>query len=117
MKILPDYIRNPGDLLQAKVALAESMFDNGDLNDAETIFQQTSATARSMADVDAEAESEAFVGHIRFLHGDIAGGEKITADALRLSRQKRVSSTVRVWAEDFYAYGFVVLRTPRPVGI
>jgi serine/threonine protein kinase len=104
VKILPDYIRNPGDLLQAKVALAESMFDNGDLNDAETIFQQTAATARSMADVDAEAESEAFVGHIRFLHGDVASGKKITADALRLSRQKKVSSTVRVWAEDFYAY-------------
>ena len=104
VKILPDYIRNPGDLLQAKVALAESMFDNGDLNDAETIFQQTAATARSMADVDAEAESEAFVGHIRFLHGDVAIGKKIAADALRLSRQKKVSSMVRVWAEDFYAY-------------
>jgi len=104
VKILPDYIRNPGDLLQAKVALAESMFDNGDLNDAETIFQQTAATARSMSDVDAEVESEAFAGHIRFLHGDVASGKKLTADALRLSRQKKVSSTVRVWAEDFYAY-------------
>ncbi len=103
VKILPDYIRNPSDLLQAKVALAESIFDNGDLSGAEKVFQQTGATAASMNNADAEAESKAFAGHIKFLQGDVAGGEQLTAEALRLSRQKGVSPTVRVWAADFYA--------------
>lgn len=103
VRILPDYIRNPNDLLQAKVALAESMFDNGDLTDAATIFQQTAATAASMQDIDAEAESKAFAGHIKFLQGDVPTGEKLTAEALVLSRRKGVSPLVRVWAYDFYA--------------
>lgn len=104
VKILPDYIRNPEDLLQAKVALAESMYDNGDLKDAKVIFRQTALTARSLGDNDAEADSKAFAGHIAFQNGDVERGKKLTAEALALSRRRGVSPIVRVWAEDFYAY-------------
>jgi eukaryotic-like serine/threonine-protein kinase len=103
VKTLPDYIRNPGDLLQAKVALAESMFDNGDLSDAGSIFEQTARTARSMRNIDAEAESEAFAGDIAFKNGEVEEGERLTADALKLSQHSGVSPQVRVWAADFYA--------------
>jgi tetratricopeptide (TPR) repeat protein len=103
VKILPDYIRNPEDLLQAKVALAESMFDNGDFGDAKNIFRQTANTARTMKDINAEAESTAFIGHIAFLQGNVAEGKQFTAEALSLSQQKGVSPTVRIWAADFYA--------------
>lgn len=104
VKILPDYIRNPPDLLQAKIALAESMYDNGDLSDARTIFEQTAATARSMGSADAEAESEAFAGQIAFSQGDFNLGKQFTADALRLSQQPGVSPAVRVRAADYYAW-------------
>jgi eukaryotic-like serine/threonine-protein kinase len=104
VKILPDYIRNPADLLQAKIALAESMFDNGDLSDASAIFQQTAVTARSMGDTDAEAESDAFAGHIAFSQGDVNKGRQLTGDALRLSRQPGVSAIVRVRAAIYYAW-------------
>ena len=104
VKILPDYIRNPADLLQAKIALAESMFNNGDLDDARTIFEQTAATARSMGNADAEAESEAFAGHIAFSQGDANDGRDLSADALRLSRHPGVSAIVRVRAADYYAW-------------
>lgn len=109
VRILPDYIRNPEDLLQAKVALAESMFDNGDLKDANAIFRQTTLAAQSLGDIDAETESDAFAGHIAFKNGDVDGGKKLTAEAVRLSRRRGVSSIVRVWAEDFYAYDRVNL--------
>ena len=104
VKMLPDYIRDPADLLQAKIALAESMFDNGDLDDAKTIFEQTATTARSMGNADAEAESEAFAGHIAFSQGDVAGGKQLTADALRISERPGVSPAVRVRAADYYAW-------------
>jgi serine/threonine protein kinase len=104
VKILPDYIRNPADLLQAKIALAESTYDNGDLSDASTIFRQTAVTARSMGNTDAEAESEAFAGHIAFSQGDVNKGRQLTADALRLSRQPGVSAIVRVRAAIYYAW-------------
>jgi serine/threonine-protein kinase len=112
VKMLPDYIRNPEDLLQAKIALAESMYDNGDLNDARSIFQQTAVTARTMKNADAEAESDAFAGHIAYSQGDMATGKQLTADALQVSQQPGVSPGVRVHAADFYAwnrenYGFV----------
>ena len=104
VKMLPDYIRNPEDLLQAKIALAESMFDNGDLEDAKAVFEQTAATAHSMGNADAEAESEAFAGHIAFSQGDATKGRQLTADALRLSQQSGVSAIVRVRAADYYAW-------------
>jgi serine/threonine-protein kinase len=104
VKMLPDYIRNPQDLLQAKIALAESMFDNGDLDDAKAIFEQTAATARSVGNADTEAESEAFAGHIAFSQGDADNGSRLTADALRVSRQPGVSAAVRVRAADYYAW-------------
>jgi serine/threonine-protein kinase len=104
VKMLPDYIRDPADLLQAKIALAESMFDNGDLDDAKTIFEQTAAAARSMGNADAEAESEAFAGHIAFSQGDVAGGRQLTADALQISQRPGVSPAVRVRAADYYAW-------------
>jgi serine/threonine-protein kinase len=104
VKMLPDYIRNPEDLLQAKIALAESMFDNGDLNDAKNIFEQTAVTARSMGNPDVQAESEAFAGHIAFSQGDVTRGSQLTADALRVSQQPGVSPAVRVRAADYYAW-------------
>ena len=104
VKMLPDYIRDPADLLQAKIALAESMFDNGDLDDAKTIFEQTAAAARSMGNADAEAESEAFAGHIAFSQGDVAGGRQLTAAALQISQRPGVSPAVRVRAADYYAW-------------
>jgi hypothetical protein len=102
--MLPDYIRNPEDLLQAKIALGESMFDNGDLDDAKVIFKQTASTARTLNDSDAEAESDAFAGHIAFSEGNRDEGLQLTAQALRISKQPEVSAAVRVRAADYYAW-------------
>lgn len=104
VKLLPDYIRNPDDLLQAKLALAESMYDNGDLDGAKAIFQHTAATARSLGNADAEAESEAFAGQIAFSEGDKKGGMQFTADGLRASQRPGVTPAVRVRAADYYAW-------------
>jgi serine/threonine protein kinase len=103
VRILPDYVHNPSDMLQAKVALAESMFDNGDSTGAIAIFAQTATEARALGNKDAEAESDAFSGHIDFLQGKVDDGKSLTAAALALSRQEGVTPMVRVWAEDFYA--------------
>jgi tetratricopeptide (TPR) repeat protein len=104
VKTLPDYIRNPADLLQAKIALAESMYDNGDLNDAKTIFMETAATARSLNDIEAQAESYAYAGQIAFSQGDESAGKHLTADALRLAQRRGVSPGIRVRAMDYYAW-------------
>jgi tetratricopeptide (TPR) repeat protein/predicted Ser/Thr protein kinase len=104
VKMLPDYIRNPEDLLQAKIALAESTYDNGDLDDARAIFNQTAATARTLNNADAEAESDAFAGHIAFSQGKYDDGLRLTAEALRISRQPGVSAIVRVRAADYFAW-------------
>ncbi|MFZ0337746.1 MAG: protein kinase [Terracidiphilus sp.] len=104
VKMLPDYIRNPDDLLAAKVALAESMYDNGDLDGARKIFELTAATARSMGNADAEAESEAFAGQIAFSQGDVKDGKQLTAEGLKASQRPGVTPAVRVRAADYYAW-------------
>jgi serine/threonine-protein kinase len=104
VKMLPDYIKDPADLREAQMSLAESMYENGDLDDAQQVFTQTIASAKSANDVAAEAESEAFSGNIAYLEGQMQMGESLTAHALELSRRRGVPPAVRVWSAIFYAW-------------
>ena len=50
VKVLPDYIKNPADLREAQMGLAESMYENGDLNNAQKVFTQTIASGEGCGD-------------------------------------------------------------------
>lgn len=104
VKMLPDYIKNPTDLREAQLSLAESMYENGDLNDAQKVFTTTVASAKAAGDINAEAESEAFSGNIAYLQGQMDLGKDLTAHALELSRSRDVTPAVRVWSEMYYAW-------------
>lgn len=104
VKKLPDYIKDPTDLRAAQIRLAESMFENGDLEAAQKVFTQTIASARAAGDIDALAESEANAGNIAYQLGQVDLGAKLTADAVTLSRDPRVSPSVRVWSAVYFAY-------------
>jgi serine/threonine-protein kinase len=111
VRMLPDYISNPADLREAQLGLAESMFENGDLDDAQKVFLQVMATAKAADDFQAEAESEAFAGDIAYLQGQMKQGEQLTAHALQLSRRPGMPANIRVWSEIYFAmnrdnYGF-----------
>ncbi len=101
---LPDYIRDPADLRQAQLGLAESMFESGDFADARVAFANliTSAVqANAPAD---KAEAEAFAGSIEFQQGNTAGGRKLEADALEISRAPDTPPRVRALVENFFAF-------------
>ena len=104
VKMLPDYIKNPADLREAQLGLAESMYENGDLDDAQKVFTTTIASAKAAGDLNAEAESEAFSGNIAYLQGQMDLGKDLTAHALLLSRSRDITPTVRVWSEIYYAW-------------
>jgi eukaryotic-like serine/threonine-protein kinase len=104
VRMLPDYIKEPADLREAQLGLAESMYENGDLDSAQKVFTHLTAGARAAGDVQAEAESEAFSGNIAYLQGQMDLGDKLTAHSLELSRKAGVSPAVRVWSEIYYAW-------------
>jgi eukaryotic-like serine/threonine-protein kinase len=104
VKMLPDYIKDPADLRAAQMSLAESMFDNGDLDSAQKVFVQTIASAKDANDIAAEAESEAFSGNIAYAQGQMQTGETLTAHALDLSHRRGIPPSVRVWSAIFYAW-------------
>jgi serine/threonine protein kinase len=104
VKMLPDYIKNPADLREAQLGLAESMYENGDLDDAQKVFTTTIASAKAAGDMNAEAESEAFSGNIAYLQGQMDLGKDLTSHALELSRRRDITPTVRVWSEIYYAW-------------
>ena len=104
VKMLPDYIKDPSDLRQAQMGLAESMYENGDLQSAQKVLTETIASAKAAKDVPAEAESEAFSGNIAYLQGQTDTGDALTAHALELSRKPGVSPAVRAWSAIFYAW-------------
>ena len=103
VKVLPDYIKNPADLREAQMSLAESMYENGDLDSAQKVFEQIISSAQSAGDVGAEAEASAFNGDIAFQKGRMDVGKAQTAHALELSRKPGVTPSVRVWSEIYYA--------------
>ena len=102
VKVLPSYIQNPGDLREAQLALAESMFENGANDDAKRVFAQVIDSARATGDTNAEAEAEAPAGYIAYMQGDIPLSEKLTAHALELSRRSGTTPEVRVWSAVYY---------------
>jgi serine/threonine-protein kinase len=104
VKMLPDYIKEPADLRQAQLGLAESMYENGDLDGALKVFNEVAASAKAAGDVPAEAEAEAFAGNIDYLQGQVEPGRDLTAHALELSRRPSVPPTVRVWSDIYYAW-------------
>jgi eukaryotic-like serine/threonine-protein kinase len=104
VKILPEYIRDPADLRQAQLGLAESMYENGDLDSALKVFMQVTESARAAGDVPAEAEGAAFAGNINYLQGQMDEGKDLTAHALELSRRQGVPPSVRVWSMIYYAW-------------
>lgn len=103
VKVLPQYIQDPGDLRAAQMSLAESMFENGDLDNAQKVFTQIIASAKAAGDVESEAEAEATSGGIAYMQGDAKLGQALTAHALELSRKSGISPSVRVWSAVYYA--------------
>jgi hypothetical protein len=59
VKILPDYIKNPADLRIAQMGLAESMFENGDLDNAQKVFTKIFRAMAILVD-----SAERIVSHI-----------------------------------------------------
>ncbi|HEY4357693.1 MAG TPA: protein kinase [Acidobacteriaceae bacterium] len=111
VKVLPQYIPEPRDLREAQLGLAESMYDNGDLDHANTAFKDVMASARRDGDKAAEAEAETFSGDIAFQQGRMEEGKRLTEHSLDLSQAKGVPASVRVWSEIYFAvnrenYGF-----------
>jgi serine/threonine-protein kinase len=104
VEMLPQYIKDPADLREAQLGLAESMYENGDLDSAQKVITETTASAKAANDIPAEAESEAFSGNIAFQDGQMESGESLTAHALELSRRSGVSPAVRAWSAIFYAW-------------
>jgi serine/threonine-protein kinase len=104
VKMLPDYIKDPADLRAAQMSLAESMYENGDMDSAQKVFAQTIASAKAAQDISDEAESEAFSGNIAYQQGQMDAGESLTAHALELSKKSGVPPAVRVWSAIYYGW-------------
>ncbi len=103
IRLLPQYIKDPADLREAQLSLAESMFDNGDLDGAQAVFTETTASAKADHDLQSEAESEAFAGNIAYQNGQMEQGAALTAHALELSRGPGMSAVIKVRAAMYYA--------------
>jgi tetratricopeptide (TPR) repeat protein len=103
VKLLPNYIKDPADLRKAQMSLAESMYENNDLANAEKVFMEVIPNAKAAGDFETEAESEATCGDVAYLLGQTNLGLQLTTHALDLSRKAGISPSVRVWSAVYYA--------------
>jgi serine/threonine-protein kinase len=104
MAKLPDYIRDPNDLRQAQLGLAESMFESGDFTDARSAFATVIVAADRAHSLADKAEAESLAGSIEIQTGNQTQGRRMEADALALARGPDVPSRVRALAENYYAF-------------
>lgn len=103
VKVVPEFIGNPADLNAARLSLAESMFDSGDLAGARPVFKQVIDTSKATGDLPVEAEAESFNGNIDYTLGQPAEGKALSEHALALSNVKGVTPAERVRIEILYA--------------
>jgi eukaryotic-like serine/threonine-protein kinase len=103
VKKLPEYIKDPADLRKAQMSLAESMYENNDLDNAAKVFDQVIPNAKAAGDDDTEAESEATAGEVAYLRGQTDRGLELTTHALEVSKRRGVAKGTRVWTEIYYA--------------
>jgi serine/threonine-protein kinase len=103
VKTLPQYVHDPGDLRQAQLALAKSMYWNHDYGDAKPIYASIAAGAAAAGDVAAEAEPDANLGYLALREGASDEAKARSARALDLAADPRVSPDVGVLARLNYA--------------
>jgi serine/threonine-protein kinase len=103
VKVLPDLIKDPADQRAARLSLAESMFDNGDMVHAEEALLQVIADAKAAGDVGTEAEAAGFAGYAASMLGQTGQGKALTDEALRLLHKAGVTPSARAWIEVYAA--------------
>jgi tetratricopeptide (TPR) repeat protein len=111
VRLLPDLITNPADRRLAQMSLAESMFDDDDLVDAQRVFSDIIQDAKRTGDNAQLAEAESYAGTIAYRQGDSATGEAVLQSSLLLSRSTGVTPKVR----DRIITYFVINRLDRSV--
>jgi len=102
--VLPQYIQDPADLRAAQLSLARSLAENDHLNDAEGLYSQADRSAKAGGDINAEADAELHMGEIAYIKGAADKGATLTAHALELSRDPKVTPLVRANSEMIYAF-------------
>jgi serine/threonine-protein kinase len=103
-QVLPQYIQDPADLRVAQLSLARSLAENDHLDDAAALYSQADRSAKAGGDINAEADAELHLGEIAYIKGAAEKGAALTAHALQLSRDPRVTPLVRANSEMFYAF-------------
>jgi tetratricopeptide (TPR) repeat protein len=90
IKVLPDYIKDPHDLRQAELGLAESMFQNRDYEGALPVLNRVMQDAKRARDLPAEAEAATYLCNIDYAKGLGSAGLQQCARAVDLAKHRGV---------------------------
>lgn len=101
--VLPQYVHDPGDLRQAKLSLAESMYWNRDYSSAQDVWGEVIVSARSAGDRAAESEALAYSGYVAFLQGKSDLALDLSRKGLPLARKAGVPPRTRAVSAAVYA--------------
>lgn len=101
-RFLPTFVTNETDLRAARLSLAESMFDSGDLTDALPVLQQVIDSSRTAGDHASEAEAESLAGNIEYSTGKSGEGKALSEHALALSHDPGITPSARIRIETLY---------------
>ncbi len=88
--VLPKYIHDPQDLREARLGLAESMYQNRDFEAARGIFADIMRNAHKAGDLPTEAEATAYACNIDFQQGKQDQALALCSHALALANRPGV---------------------------
>ena len=104
VKMLPQYIKNPADLRQAQLGLAESMYENGDLDEHRKFYCKP-RQCESCRRYSVRGGVGSFLGNIAYLQGDNGpSGKRLLRTRLIWRANPECRRHVRVWSQIFFAW-------------
>ena len=102
VQIVPDFIKDPDDLRQARLSLADSLYLSSDFETARTLYEQALASARSSNDKSAEAESLSQLGLIAHFSGKPEAALDDTEKGFAASRASGIPADTRLLGAQAY---------------
>jgi eukaryotic-like serine/threonine-protein kinase len=102
VQIVPDFIKDPDDLRQARLSLADSLYLSSDFATSQTVYEQALESARASQDKSAEAESLSQLGLIAHFSGKPEAALDDTERGYAASRASGIPAGTRLLGAQAY---------------
>ncbi len=102
VQLAPSFVKDAGDLRQARLSLGESLYLSGDFATAKSLYSDALASAQTARDTGAQAESLSELGMIAYFQGQNDVALDDTEKGFNISLSRGVTPSIRLLGAQAY---------------